>query len=214
MTALIFAPASGNQCREFQREAKVAAKLWGAEVVLFPPETASGAAAFVLNELAKPRSAKLTRVAFLCHGFRNRIQAGFSLANVATLALALRSVCEPTCTFSLYCCSTGRSATGAADGEGSFADAFRDALVFRGFGPSWMLTHTTAGHLARNPDVRMYRVDVGQTGGTDVCQRSVSKSLYTRFRGLLHTPTGRWDISTMSPAEIEAAAALCEPWTG
>lgn len=212
MNALIFAPDSGDQYKEFHREAAKAAAHWGAEIKLFPAGlSAARRRDFVLTELAKPRAEKLERVAFLCHGYRRGIQAGFDLTNVASLADALRWD-GPSCTVSLYCCSTGKGPQ--ENGEGSFADALRDALVAVGMTGTWILTHTTPGHLARNPDVRMYRVEAGQKGGVDVCRRSVDRDLYARFRGLLHTATGRWDIATMSPAEIEAAARLCEPWRG
>lgn len=232
MTSIIFAPASGDQCAEFQREAKAFAKHLGdAEVHLFPVDPQmSKRRAFVLEVLGRPRLEKLRRVAFLCHGYRSGIQAGFTMDTVAELALALRWD-GPSCIVSLYCCSTGRSSRddGAGphiEGEGSFADAFRDALVFRGYEGTWMLTHRTLGHLSRNPDVRMYRVAPNILGGVEVClrtplspkatkeEKTAALDLYRRFRSLLHSSTGRWDISAMSPTEIEAAARLCEPYRG
>lgn len=211
MVAVIFAPDSGDQFKEFQREAAKAAAHWGAEIHLFPAgKSAHVRRQFVLDVLAAPRVAKLGRVAFLCHGYRTGIQAGFDLATAKDLAQALRND-APSCIVSLYCCSTGKGPQ--TNGEGSFADILRDALAHYGQRGTWMLTHTTAGHLSRNPDVRMYRIEPNIGGGVDVCVRTKeSRDLYRRFRGLLHTPTGRWDISAMSPEEIEAAAARCDPW--
>ncbi len=61
-------------------------------------------------------------------------------------------------------------------------------------------------------------------GGDDVCLaypldrkasaavRAAHWDLYRRFRGLLHTPNGRWEIADLGKAEIERRAALCAPY--
>lgn len=231
MSALIFRPDSGNQWEEFERESKAASAFWNARVVAFPAlKLASVQRRFVIDTLTTLRPPEpLGRVAFLCHGFRNRIQAGFDMDTAGELAEALSKVATPNATVSLYCCSTGRSSRddGAGpfiDGEGSFADKLRDELVARGFRNSTILTHRTAGHLSRNPDVRIYDVERGALGGADVCLRipldpkatpaakTAAVDLYKRFRGLLHTPNGRWEIADMTAAEIETAARACKPY--
>jgi hypothetical protein len=230
MTAIIFVPASGNQFMEFRRESVHAAKFWGAKVFPFPV-TPNGDAArrFVLSTLLDPVNAPVTRVAFLCHGFRNRIQAGFDMTTASQLAEALLKVAPLTCTVSLYCCSTGKSSRddGAGpyiDGEDSFADWLRDELAMRGFHGTTMLTHRTAGHLSLNPDVRIFTVSADAKGGADPClripldpkaskeEKAAAVDLYRRFRGLLHSPTGRWEIADMTAAAIVATARTCEPY--
>ncbi len=133
MTALVFAPDAGNQYREFQREADDAAAFWNAEIHYFPAlKSPIARRKFVLDVIRQKREQKITRIAFLCHGFRDHIQAGFDMATVSGLAAALRECAELTMTLSLYCCSTGRSSRddGAGpyiEGENSFADRARDA---------------------------------------------------------------------------------------
>jgi hypothetical protein len=230
MTALIFAPDLGNQYREFHREAKRAALFWGASIHYFPAlKSPVVRRRFVVNVIRTKREKPISRVAFLCHGFRNHLQAGFDMATASGLAAALRENAEIGMTLSLYCCSTGRSSRddGAGpyiDGEDSFADRLRDELVAVGFYGSHMLTHRTPGHLARNPDVRVFRVDRAALGGDDVAlryplnpkaseaERTAAWDLYRRFRGLLHTPNGRWEIADLEKAEIERRAALCAPY--
>lgn len=209
--AVIFAPDSGNQYKEFQREAQQAAQFFGAEVHYFPaslPEEKRRE--FVLAVLRAPRAEKLAIVAFLCHGFRNRIQAGFGLQHVKTLAASIASVTTEGASVPLYCCSTGKGPS--KDGEGSFADALRDALVSKGMKGGKIFAHTSAGHLSRNPEARVYEIKAGVLGGTDVAPRMESKDLYARWRGLLHTPTGRWQVATMADDDIEQLARSCQPW--
>ncbi len=214
MTAILFAPDSGNQCAEFQREAKAAASFFGGTAHLFPASRPDAERRkFVLDALAQHTGARdLEIVAFLCHGHQDHIQAGFYLPHVRTLASAIGAASLQNASVPLYCCSTGKGPQ--ESGEGSFADALRDSLVGIGMRGGKIFAHTSAGHLSRNPDARVFEIRPGEAGGLDICPRSKNADAYRRWRGLLHTQTGRWEIATMSHAEIEAAAARCEPYSG
>lgn len=220
MKGILFVPDSGNQYREFQRESVHAARFFDARVVFFPGTAPQLSKRLVLTELAKEAGAGLEIVGFLCHGFRVRIQAGFDRSSADELAKAIAAACVPTASVPLYCCSTGngpgvdRDGVGEATGpgEGGFADTLRDELVANGMRGGKLFTHTTAGHLARNPDARVYAIEPGVVSGDDIAPRAKDRDLYRRWRGLLHTPTGRWEVATLGRAEIEAMAAKCEPY--
>lgn len=222
MKAILFYPDSGNQCAEFQREAKAAAKFFGASQ---HPFRASADEATrrkdVLDVLRWNKGANLDLVAFLCHGFRDHLQCGFRAWHVKELAQAIAEACAPGASVPLYACSTGKGpgvdADGVGDatgvGEGGFADDLRDELVAHGMRGGTMLSHASAGHLSRNPETRIFSLEPGAVGGYDIAPVGKDRDLYRRWRGLLHTPNGRWEIATMPAAAIEDAARKCEPYS-
>lgn len=215
MRAIIFCPDSGNQYKEFQREAKNASKFWNSAPIFYVPISKGSDACrkFVLDTILGAKG-PFDLVAFLCHGFRDHLQFGFYMRHVGELADAIASQCHPGASVPLYACSTGKTVTGPEAGEGGFADALRDALVARGMSGGKILAHASPGHLSRSPDVRIFEIAEGEKGGAQVCDLSKNKDMYRRFRGLLHTPNGRWEIATKSAAQIEVMAALCQPYAG
>lgn len=204
--ALVFAPDSGNQYREFQREAKAYAKFLGeAEVLYFPVEghTKTDARCFVQEALGARAGRDLDIVAFLNHGFTNGMQCGVDTTHAPQLANLVRAACKPSASVPLYACSTGKR----------FASILAGCLVGAGMEGGSVLSHWTAGHLSRNPDVRIFPICVG-TAGADVLPLRDGRDGYARWRGFLHTPTGRWEAATMTHAECVAAAMRCEPYRG
>lgn len=214
MKAIIFCPDSGNQYKEFQREAKAASAYWDRAPIFYVPISKGTDACrkFVLNTILAAQG-PFDLVAFLCHGFRDHLQFGFYMRHVGELADAIASQCVPRASVPLYACSTGKTVTGPEAGEGGFADALRDALAARGMSGGMVLAHSSAGHLSRNPETRMFRI-ADERGGYDVAPLAKDRDLYRRFRGLLHTPNGRWEIATMDGPAIEAKARACEPYAG
>lgn len=214
MRAIIFAPNSGNQAAEFQREAKNASRFWDRAPIFYVPIEAPEPKRrqFVLDTLSAAHD-RLDIVAFLCHGFRDHLQFGFRMPHVDELAAAIARSAVPGASVPLYACSTGKTVKGPEAGEGGFADALRDALAARGMSGGMVLAHSSAGHLSRNPETRMFRI-ADERGGYDVAPLAKDRDLYRRFRGLLHTPNGRWEIATMDGPAIEAKARACEPYAG
>lgn len=223
MKGIIFAPDSGDQYKEFQREAANASKFFNAPVHLFPaskPE--ADRRKFVLSVLDSKRGAALDIVAFLCHGYRRGIQAGFDLRTAFDLALRIRAHAVVGASVPLYACSTGKGpgvdkdgqGESTAPGEGGFADALRDELVNQGMSGGKIYSHWTAGHLSRNPDARVFEIHRGAVGGLDVLPLRDGRDGYKRWRGYLHTPDGRWRVATMTHTEVVAEAMKCEPYAG
>lgn len=113
------------------------------------------------------------RLALFCHGWREGIQLGLSIASraeldeLAAFATALASTSTPALKIALYCCSTGASDAGV--GIGSFADQLRFSLVAAGRRDVTVFAHRTAGHTTRNPAVRLFGprmiggIDLGTT---------------------------------------------------
>jgi hypothetical protein len=115
---------------------------------------------------ALAKCSDLDLVAFLCHGWRDGIQAGWRLPQVQDLAQRLVSACKPDAVIALYCCDTARDADedrkddtlGGPGGKGGFASALWLAMEQRGFrGTLW--AHPTTAHTTMNPHVRVWRVD-------------------------------------------------------
>lgn len=109
------------------------------------------------TKLAAFPSQTFDSVAVFCHGWLRGIQAGFERPQAADLCGELRRLLRHTNpVVALFCCSTGddpqdRPLEAAGSGEGSFADALRDAFVVSGADGVKVFAHTTAGHTWRNP---------------------------------------------------------------
>lgn len=113
----------------------------------------------------------LDLVAFLCHGWKDGIQAGWRILQVDDLAKRLTAACKPDAVIVLYCCDTGKGAdVGAPGGKGGFASALWMELERMGFrGTLW--AHSTAGHTTQNPHVKIWRVDEEPELGVEACER-------------------------------------------
>lgn len=132
-----------------------------------------------------------------CHGFPRRIELGHTVATVGALARVLRAVgCYRV---GLYACSTAIG-TGPG-GDGGFADELRDALDHA---DARVVAHVVAGHATMSPHVRFFDGHAG-AGGIDVVPRG--SPLWRRWCQRLRDVDDplRWDLLTMSVAEIRAA---------
>lgn len=107
--------------------------------------------------------------AFFCHGFANRIELGFKIANIKELVTAMKSVSSGgdslagAFTVPLYCCSTGDGP--GKDGDNGFADKLRDEMCVQGFTNCVVDAHVTAGHTTMNSMKRRYMGMGSTTGG-------------------------------------------------
>jgi hypothetical protein len=136
------------------------------EYITATPLDASAKAqrAWIIDDLRERRPSE---VAFFCHGLANKIELGFSKANVDELALALAEVaCDRV---ALYCCSTGGGP--GIGGDSGFADSLRDAMCHAGLVHCRVLAHRTSGHCSMNPNKRLFEgrgSPVGGVGGVDI----------------------------------------------
>lgn len=116
--------------------------------------------------LALERVQGLDLAAFLCHGWKDGIQAGWTLPMVKDLGARLALACNAGATVALYCCDTGRDADGdrkddvgqGPGGRGGFASQLFMAMSTHGWkGQLW--AHPTTAHTTMNPHVRVFRQD-------------------------------------------------------
>lgn len=159
---------------------------------------------------------QVTLLAILCHGWRNRLDTGHSLATVKRLARSIRAVCVDDVRIALMACSTAATRSTPAsrklaaairrkipEGEGGFADALRDELVVMGCAGGWIDGHTTAGPATENPFVRRMAMERVEGGKWIVEPRS---ALWERWRTALHD-----DLQYRFPVlELDAIRALLE----
>jgi hypothetical protein len=156
---------------------------------------------------------ELDMVAFLCHGWRDGIQAGWRSPGVTDLATRLVTACKPDAVIALYCCDTGRDGDAdAADdtqkgpgGAGGFASALWQALEARGFvGTLW--AHPTTAHTTMNPHVRVWRVDEEPELGDWACEPHSAN--WSKWQRAVRTTEWRYRMLECQTAdEIEAAIA-------
>lgn len=130
--------------------------------------------------------------AFFCHGFANRVELGFKIANIPDLIklvdLATGDDKDITGVFTmpLYCCSTGDGP--GKDGDNGFADKLRDALCEAGYVDCVVDAHVTAGHTTQNSMKRRYAGLGSSHGGTGGVWISAPKSnLWAKWRNALKT---------------------------
>lgn len=150
--------------------------------------------------------------AFFCHGFANRVELGFKIANIPALVdLAIKSVGADNIgttgvfTTALYCCSTGSGS--GKDGDNGFADKLRDALCAAGFIDCVVDAHVTAGHTTMNSMKRRYwgmGSPSGGVGGIWIC--APKSTLWAKWRRALQTDF-RFRFPYMSIAEIHTYLA-------
>jgi hypothetical protein len=112
----------------------------------------------------------LDLAAFLCHGWRDGVQAGWRSHQAGDLAAALVGACKPDAVIALYCCDTGSgTGDGAPGGKGGFASTLYGCLLALGFrGTLW--AHSTTGHTTQNPYVRVWRPDEEPELGDWACE--------------------------------------------
>jgi len=141
--------------------------------------------------------------AFFCHGYTNRVELGFKIANIPQLVNAARSVSTPNSNVfyvPLYCCSTGDGP--GKEGDNGFADRLRDVLCQAGFVNCVVDAHVTAGHTTQNPLKRRYLgmgSPVGGVGGVWIV--APRTPLAKKFRAALKTPQ-RFEYAYMTIGEI------------
>lgn len=210
--AIILAPSgAGADRHEFQREARAFAR-WleahgtSAAVELFeapPHKPWHWNLAGVSELIARHRYPR--RLAFLCHGLRSGIMAGYERSTVGELAeLLVKLEAHPDVHVHLYACSTGGE---DPRGPRCFARVLRSELEARGFKGGRILAHTMLGHTTRNRMLRILEVGLEDELADSLV---VSPSEHELWRGLglylSHTDDGRWKAATMTRAELRAAA--------
>lgn len=141
--------------------------------------------------------------AFFCHGFANRVELGFKIANIPGLIDCIRSVAHSQDRFyvPLYCCSTGDGP--GKDGDNGFADKLRDALCQAGFTECVVDAHVTAGHTTQNSMKRRYAgfgSPVGGTGGMWIV--GPKTELWSKWRSALRTGDFRHRLPYMTIADV------------
>lgn len=179
----------------FDPEAKKFMKQWS-----IPPEcrlkvnlskSEQGRRKEVLDFIEDLRSKGYTTdsFAFFCHGFANRIELGFKIANIPQLVNAMKSVVKLKSKeffVPLYCCSTGDGP--GKEGDNGFADKLRDGLCQVGLEDCVVDAHVTAGHTTENSMKRRYMgmgSPVGGVGGIWIV--APKTSLVKAFREALKT---------------------------
>lgn len=139
----------------------------------------------VLDALAANGSG-IDLVAFLCHGWRTGIQAGFDVGTgVIALASAIGSVAAAKCRIALYACAT---ASGPNMGDTGFADELRDRTGLQ------VDAHSGVGHTTRFPGVIRFAAGLPGVGGDwlvtpddpQLPGKTVRGSLYQRWYNRLH----------------------------
>jgi len=150
----------------------------------------------------------LDRVTFLCHGWRDGVQVGFTRKTISELvALPL----PQNVLFTLYCCSTAEDAKNASIeapgvGDGSFADTLRDALCAAGKTQCRVMGHTTVAHTTRNPNAVFFDgmgSPVGGVGG--IAPVPPGHQLWRAWKAALQSETDfRFRFPDMTVAEIHA----------
>lgn len=156
--------------------------------------------------------------AFLCHGWKDGIQAGFNMQTVQTLAADIALACTSTATVALYCCDTASNAKDSDDkrggpgGLGGFASELYQALNKRGFtGQLW--AHTTAGHTTQNPYVRIWSCDESVPLAHWAVEPESDE--FAPWRRLLATTTLRYSMLTCETLdELNAEIARLSPLAG
>lgn len=153
----------------------------------------------------------VTGVAFLCHGWVDGIQAGFTRKTAGELARVIGL--SPDISRQLvvlYCCSTGADPQdspreSAGCGDGSFADILRDELCRQGSVGCRVVAHGTAGHTTQNPYALFFDgmgIPDGGVGGYAPVRPSTSA--WPKWRAALRTGDLRFRFPFMSAAEIHA----------
>lgn len=158
-----------------------------------------------------------TSVSFLCHGWVDGIQAGFTRRTAPKLAAAIAKmastpprIVRDAVIVPLYCCSTGddpgdQPTQAAGTGDNSFADKLRDALCAAGQVNCRVVAHTTAGHTTQNPNVLFFDgmgIPDGGVGGYAPVR--VGSPLWSKWKSALLTGDLRYRFPFMSAADIHA----------
>jgi hypothetical protein len=223
MNTLIFAPKHNSRSRSdatgaFQPEARRYMQVRGGGRIVHidnrwaMPERADE----VLREIVMGpgNGGRWDTVAFFCHGLSDRIQLGFTLRNVKTLARALAESSSPNVRIPLYACSTAstlrrllRLGKGPG-GDGGFADQLRDELCRQGLTGCRVMAHVTSGHCTLNPHARFFDgrgSDVGGQGGEYVVRPPTdsANTLWSMWRAGLKTDL-RFHFPHMEIADIHA----------
>lgn len=160
----------------------------------------------ILNDYDGPL---LRVVSFLCHGYRDGIQLGFSIRNSSERAatdelLDLLAVkCRGDLVVPIYACSTGSSGRGESEGEGGFADYLRDGLCARGVTYCRVDGHTEVADAVACPHVRRFEGG-GSTSGGEGGQWVVdpASELFPAWRRALRDTDMKYRFPLMKTAAI------------
>lgn len=174
MRAVVFAPLHNSPGKSdatgaFQPEAHKFARMHGKGVSIHlfnPRDPMYERREHVLETIGRLRPGSLDALVMLCHGWRDGIQAGFRIPDIAKLVAAVKPKAAVDLKVILYACDTGRDGDDDRDddrdsgpgGDGGFADVLRDGLFHAGI-TATVYAHTTAGHCTQNPYLRLFPPD-------------------------------------------------------
>lgn len=218
LRALAFVPEYNSEGKKdvtyaFRPEAEAFVKLCapGSEVVSFDnKKDYAGRRKQVLAAMAE--RSDFDTIAFFCHGWMNGTQMGFMKPHARALAEAIWGFCgDEDLVVPLFCCSTGddpddKPMEAVGTGEGSFADALRDALCALGSVNCRVVGHTTVAHTTSNPNVVFFDgfgSSVGGIGG--YAPASPKSKVWSAWKKSLADRNGntlRFRMPYMTVAEI------------
>jgi len=201
------------EAKEFIKLAKA-----GSELIQFDNSKPLPARRKFVGQCIESRINKgFTSVAFMCHGWLNGMQAGYTRQQAPELAGLIHklvnsppNVVKTDVIVPLFCCSTGDDPqndpiTAAGTGDDSFADKLRDALCQVGQVNCRTMGHTTVAHTTKNPMVLfmdgMGVPDGGVGGYPPVSPKSAAWKLW---RKALQKTSLRFRMPYMTAAEIHA----------
>jgi len=215
---LIFTPdrnTDGNDFKgAFEPESERYARFWMGEgdvtqLVRVDVSQRSRARAEFVWQTLRAQSAPIDRFVLFCHGWTDGVQFGFSSKPprvlLARLAEELVRASTEQLGVALYCCSTGKGDD--ATGDGGFADALRDCLCLAGRPHVSVFAHSTAGHTARNENIRYFLGEgsaIGRRGGVDPIARGTPA--FARLDARLHDKADslRWRLPYLTPEVLRA----------
>lgn len=220
MRLVIFAPDQDTPGRKdmsgaFFPEARALAQFYGAKpedvIKRFPANAPIDQRRATCTLALRAATPPLDLIAFICHGWKAGIQAGFLKQHCLLLARIIATQCASSAHVVLYACDAARdSDVDAADdrasgpgGDGGFADTLRDACEVLNRQIT-VTAHATLGHCTQNPYVRCFAPGTGGKGGDwYIDPRSVAWPLWS---AALRDPrnTLRYRFWSMTRAEIEA----------
>ncbi|MCB2230516.1 hypothetical protein KQH82_07355 [bacterium] len=165
----------------------------------------------ILDWLTDYSGPLLRVVSFVCHGYRDGIQLGFSIRNAPRRAETdqlldlLAQKCRPDLVIPIYACSTGSSGRGEEGGEGGFADYLRDGLCARGIVRCRIDAHTEVADAVACPHVRRFRghnTTAGAEGGEWIVDPS--EELFGDWRRALRETDLKYRYPLMSKIAVQA----------
>jgi hypothetical protein len=225
--SVILAPSGeGADRAEFRREAKAYAAwcqgqgMTAAVELVDAPEHLPWWGNLERFDAALRKHRGVQRVAYMCHGLRSGIMAGYDRGSAGRLVETLHAIdAVQSVHVTLYACSTGGEDAmkgSAPPARPCFARRVRDELNHAGYAGGIILSHATPGHTTRNRELRMWGTGDRTIIGAELVDAppvaepfagALERRVYQGLGEFLSgTPDGRWRAASMTRAELRAAA--------